>query len=246
MNEAGFMMLRLGHDRGTTRLPWLTSRHTFSFGEYLDPAHMGYRTLRVINDDVIAPESGFGMHSHHNMEIITVVLSGELEHRDSLGHREVLRAGEVQAMSAGRGIRHSEYNPSPTSPVHMIQIWIHPQSRGTEPRYAQSSFALELRNDRWCPVVGPTRDEAQALSIDQDALLFLTRLSSQKTLEYTVHEQRSCWLHIATGSITTCGHDLQAGDALALDGAVTLTCTGVAPHSELLFDLSHDSAQQLS
>jgi redox-sensitive bicupin YhaK (pirin superfamily) len=233
------MMMRLSHERGTTELPWLSSRHTFSFGEYLDRAHMSYRALRVINDDIIAPSSGFGMHEHRDMEIITVVLSGELEHQDSLGHREVLRPGEVQVMSAGRGIRHSEYNASPDTPVHLIQIWISPKSTGIEPRYAQKPFPKDLRSNRWCQLAGPGDAISEALEIHQDASVYVSELSTGKTVEHPLTAARSCWLHVATGSISLENQTLRAGDAVGITGPYPLSCTGIAPESTLLlFDLA--------
>jgi hypothetical protein len=200
---------------------------------------MGYRSLRVINDDIIAPSSGFGMHGHRDMEIVTVVLSGELEHQDSLGHREVLRPGEVQVMSAGHGIRHSEYNPSPTTPVHLIQIWILPKSIGREPRYAQKPFPTELRENRWCQIAAPEDAASDALEIHQDASIFVTNLDADKALEYSLSTDRACWLHVATGSISVQNQELKAGDAVAVEGPTSLSCRGIAPCSSLLlFDLA--------
>jgi redox-sensitive bicupin YhaK (pirin superfamily) len=233
------MIPRLSQERGTTQLAWLQSRHTFSFGEYVDPAHMGYRTLRVINDDIIAPASGFGMHGHRDMEIITVVLSGKLEHQDSLGHRESLRPGEVQVMSAGRGIRHSEYNASPAIPVHLIQIWILPQSTGIEPRYAQKAFPNELRRNRWCQVAGPENTPSEGLKIHQDASVYIAEISAGKSVEHHLSAGRGCWLHVATGSISLDNRKLHAGDAVEITGPHPLSCSGLAPESTvLLFDLA--------
>jgi redox-sensitive bicupin YhaK (pirin superfamily) len=200
---------------------------------------MGYRTLRVINDDIIAPSSGFGMHGHRDMEILTVVLSGELEHQDSLGHREALRPGEVQVMSAGRGIRHSEYNASSDTPVHLIQIWILPKSAGIEPRYAQKAFPCSMRSNRWCQVAGPEDATSEALRIHQDASVYVTELEAGESVEHVVSAQRGCWLHVATGSISLENHELHTGDAVGITGPYTLSCSGISPKSTvLLFDLA--------
>ena len=172
------------------------------------------------------------------MEIVTVVLSGELEHQDSLGHREALRPGEVQVMSAGSGIRHSEYNASPDTPVHLIQIWILPQSTSIEPRYAQKPFPAKERENRWCQVVAPRNTTSESLTIHQDAAIFLAEIAANRRIEYTLAPGRACWLHVATGSLSVHDHALEAGDAIAIEGALGLSCAGIAPLSSvLLFDL---------
>ncbi len=234
------MISRLSHERGTTSLAWLQSHHTFSFGEYVDRAHMGYRSLRVINDDTIAPASGFGMHGHRDMEIITVVLSGQLEHQDDLGHRERLQRGEIQVMSAGRGIKHSEYNPSPDTPVHLIQIWILPKYTGVEPRYAQRAFPHEQWANCWCQVAGPENSTpAEVLKIHQEASVYVADIAAGKGVAHQLAAERGCWLHVATGSITLENRELNAGDAVGMTGPCIVSCTGKAPQSTvLLFDLA--------
>jgi redox-sensitive bicupin YhaK (pirin superfamily) len=152
------MRIRRSHERGLTEIGWLTSRHSFSFGDYFDPKFVAFRSLRVINDDWVAPGKGFGMHGHRDMEILTLVLEGALEHQDSLGHREVLRPGEVQVMSAGSGIRHSEYNPSVDHSAHFLQIWIEPHTKGIQPRYEQREFPLAACNDSWLLLAGSTAE----------------------------------------------------------------------------------------
>src|SRR5262245_32286979 len=165
--------------RGQTELGWLDSRHSFSFGDYFDPDNMGFRSLRVINDDQVAPGQGFGMHPHRDMEIVTYVLSGALEHRDSLGTGEVIRPGEVQRMTAGTGIRHSEFNPSPTEPVHLLQIWLLPERRGLEPSYEQKAFPESERRNRWRLVASPDGRDG-SVTIRQDAAMSVTTLDPGK------------------------------------------------------------------
>ncbi|MFL5339006.1 MAG: pirin family protein, partial [Gemmataceae bacterium] len=166
-----------GPDRGQTRLDWLDSRHSFSFGDYYDPAHMGFRALRVINEDWVAPGQGFGTHPHRDMEIVTYVLEGELKHRDSMGHGETLRPGEFQHMTAGTGIRHSEFNPSPSTPVHLYQIWLMPRERGLTPGYSQKAFAAEERHGKFRVVASPDGRDG-SLTIQQDARILLATLDA--------------------------------------------------------------------
>src|SRR5919199_2665695 len=177
------MTIRPAGARGRTALRWLDSRHTFSFNDYYDPRHMGFRSLRVINDDRVAPAAGFGAHPHRDMEIITYVLSGALEHRDSLGSGEVLRPGEVQRMTAGTGIRHSEFNPSPTEPVHLYQIWLLPEREGLEPSYEQRAFPEPERRNRLRLVASPDGSEG-SLAIRQDARLYLASLDGGRGISH--------------------------------------------------------------
>ncbi|QOJ00442.1 MAG: pirin family protein [Phycisphaeraceae bacterium] len=232
------MNIRRSADRGTTDIDWLKSRHTFSFGEYHDPAHMGFRSLRVINDDLVAPGQGFDTHGHRDMEIITVVLSGALEHKDSLGHGEVLRPGEVQVMTAGRGIRHSEFNPSRDTPVHLIQIWIRPQSQGLPPAYAQREFPQT--KGRLARVAGRDGLEPDgALKINQDADLFVGTLAPRQAAEHTLRSGRGVWVHVAEGSASVNTVALSAGDAAAIEqpGPVQIAA-GEGGATVLLFDLA--------
>ena len=234
------LTVRSAAERGLTEIGWLHSRHSFSFGEYHDPRHMGFRSLRVINDDLIAPAAGFGTHGHRDMEIISVVLEGALEHKDSLGHGEVLRPGEVQVMTAGRGIRHSEFNPSKTDRTHLLQVWIMPERSGLPPAYAQKAFARGEWTNRLRRVAGRDGiDRDGALAINQDADLFLAELAPNATVEHALRPGRGAWVHIATGSATVEGAALSAGDAAAIEQAPKVTiATGAAPAFVLFFDLA--------
>ncbi len=230
--------LRPSSDRGTTSIGWLQSRHSFSFGEYHDPAHMGFRSLRVINDDHIAAGQGFGLHGHRDMEIISVVLEGELEHKDSLGNGEVLRPGEVQMMTAGSGIRHSEFNPSATKPAHLIQIWLMPSHNGATPRYAQKPFPLAARQGRLVLVASPDGRDG-SLPIHQDATLQLTLLAPGERVTHALARGRAAWVHVATGAATLNGVAMVAGDGAAVTDEATVTLAGTAAGTQvLLFDLA--------
>jgi redox-sensitive bicupin YhaK (pirin superfamily) len=232
------MRIRKADDRGLTQIRWLSSRHSFSFGDYYDPKNMGFRALRVINDDIIAKGSGFGMHGHHDMEIITLVVDGELEHKDSLGHTEKLRPGEVQVMTAGRGIRHSEYNPSSTKDAHIIQIWIEPREPQLPPSYAQKEFSRSSRKNAWVRVAGPTPIDDGALLINQDAHVFVSTLSSQGTVSHLLTSGRGAWIHITRGVCTVNGTRLVSGDAVALEDAGEIVVSGEVEETEvILFDL---------
>lgn len=232
------MRVRKASDRGLTQIRWLSSRHSFSFGDYYDPKHMGFRALRVINDDIIAKGSGFGMHGHRDMEIITIVMDGELEHKDSLGHAERLRPGEVQVMTAGSGIRHSEYNPSSTTEAHIIQIWIEPREPHLSPAYAQKEFPRSSREDTWIRVAGPQPIDDGALRINQDAHIFVSSLSSNASVSHPLARGRGAWLHIMTGACSVNGTHLMSGDAAAFENAEKIRVSGEAEVSEIiLFDL---------
>lgn len=233
--------------RGQTRIGWLDGRHSFSFGDYHDPARMGFRTLRVINDDRIAPGAGFPTHSHRDMEIISIVLDGALEHKDSLGNGEVLRPGEVQVMSAGSGIRHSEFNPARDHATHLLQIWIMPDARGHEPRYDQASFPPDQREGRFVRVAGGLRaDDAGAarsadgaLVIHQDADVYLARLRTGASAAHALRPGRGAYLHVIAGRVRLGEHTLAEGDAAQVEGVAGVQLTGEAPDSEiLLFDLA--------
>ncbi len=236
---AAMTILRRAAERGRTRLDWLDSRHTFSFGEFFDPAWQSFRSLRVLNDDVIAPGTGFGTHGHRDMEIVSVVLGGSLEHRDSLDHGAVLRPGEVQVMSAGRGIRHSERNPSQTEPTRLLQVWLVPRRRGATPRWEQKAFPWREERDRWHRVVGGDAGNDGALLIDQDADLRVAALSEGARLRHVVAEGRGAWLHVATGRVRVGRDELSDGDAAGLQGGVAIEIEGGAGGgSVLLFDLA--------
>lgn len=228
--------LRQRNERGHTQIDWLNSYHTFSFGDYFDPKHMGFSDLRVINDDFIAPGQGFGTHGHQNMEIVTVVLEGTLAHKDSLGTGSLILPGEVQRMSAGSGIRHSEFNPSETNPVHLLQIWILPERNGLPPSYEQKSFEPEEMAGQWRLVVSPEGQDG-ALSIHQSVEIYMARVEGGKTLTYQPQPNRACWLQVATGVVQANDRLLEAGDAIAVMDEPLLV-EGVSRDAEvLLFDL---------
>ena len=232
------LTIRKAADRGVTRFGgWLDSRHTFSFGEYQDPRHHQFRALRVINDDRVAPGAGFPTHPHRDMEILTCVLSGALEHRDSMGNGEVIRASEWQAMTAGTGITHSEFNPSDTEPVHLLQIWLIPDRRGHTPGYSQRVFPDAEKAGRWRLVASPDGAE-ESLVIHQDARVYQTKLSPGQTVEHALGDNRRAYLHVATGSAMVNGNPVNAGDGVAVEGEPRVTVTGDAPGEVLLFDLA--------
>jgi redox-sensitive bicupin YhaK (pirin superfamily) len=232
------MYIRKANDRGLTDIGWLYSRHSFSFGDYYDPQHIGFHALRVINDDIIAKGAGFGMHGHRDMEIVTLVVDGELQHKDSLGHSEVLRPGEVQVMTAGSGIRHSEFNPSPSRDAHILQIWIEPKLQGLPPAYAQREFPQASRRGRLVRVAGPTNDSDNALTINQDAHIYVTSLTAGDIVSYCVQPERAAWIHVIGGDCSINHQHLSSGDAVAIEVAGEVRLEGKEQHSELiLFDL---------
>lgn len=230
--------LRPANQRGHTDIGWLNSYHTFSFGQYYDPRYMGFSDLRVINDDVVAPSGGFDTHPHDNMEIVSIVLSGELEHKDSLGHGSVLRPGEVQTMTAGTGISHSEFNPSSENPVHFLQIWIIPDSQGLEPSYKQKKFDPKNMKNKLCLLVSPDGSD-DSLKIYQDAKIYQAHLSAEEVITYEVGEKRAVWIQMASGSVEVSGNLLVGGDGLAVyEEEKPLEIRGVDKTSNfLLFDL---------
>lgn len=218
-------------------MPWLDSRHTFSFGEYHDPDHLGYRALRVINDDRIAEGQGFGRHPHRDMEIITYVLSGQLEHQDSMGNGEIINAGDVQYMSAGSGVYHSEFNPSESEPVHLLQIWIIPNARGLEPKYEQRRFSGDGAADGWRLLISES-GEHNSIVIRQDARMYGATLEKDQELVFTPANDRHVWVHVATGSVKLNGQTLEEGDAAAVHEEPLLTFRGNEESKVLLFDLA--------
>ena len=226
------------NDRGHANHGWLDSRFSFSFSDYYDPKRMGFRHLRVINEDYVAGSQGFGMHPHRDMEIITYILEGEIEHKDSMGNGGIIRAGEIQRMSAGTGVHHSEINPSPTDPVHLLQIWIFPNQRGVEPSYEQHTLSKESRLNMLRLVAGPERRPDSAM-IHQDAKLFSSILEKDKSVSYRLDVGRSAWLQVARGSVTLNGTEMKAGDGAAIETESALEMKGEAAESEfLLFDLA--------
>jgi len=229
--------VRKSKDRGTFDHGWLDTRHTFSFASYHDPRHMGFRSLRVINEDVVSPGEGFGTHPHRDMEIVTYIVSGQLEHRDSLGSGGVLRRGDVQAMSAGSGLTHSEFNPSPDEPVHLLQIWIMPAQRGTKPTYAQTQFSDEAKRNRLTAVASSNGD-AGALHIGQDASVYASILDSGKDLQHALASGRAAWLQVIKGKLDVNGTALDAGDGAALENESELKIHANDASEFLLFDLA--------
>lgn len=229
------LTVRKGSDRGATRYGgWLDSKHTFSFGDYFDPKHNQFRALRVINDDVVAAGGGFPTHPHRDMEILTCVLSGALEHRDSMGNGEVIRAGEWQAMTAGTGLTHSEFNPSAADAVHLLQIWLLPDRRGHTPGYQQKLFADADKGGRWAAVASPDGADG-SLVIHQDARVFQAKLAGE-TVRHELAPGRAAFVHVATGTATVNGAPLVAGDAVAVEGERAVVVTGEG--EVLLFDLA--------
>jgi redox-sensitive bicupin YhaK (pirin superfamily) len=229
--------IRKAAERGHFDHGWLDTYHTFSFADYYDPTHMGFQSLRVINEDRVQPGQGFGMHGHRDMEIVTYVLEGALEHRDSLGNGEVLRAGELQRMTAGTGVRHSEFNPSPGEPVHLYQIWLLPERRGLTPSYEQKAFPKEGRRGRWQLVASPARENG-ALTIRQDARLYLADVRMGEAVRHELAPGRHAWLQVLRGAVALNGHALTAGDGAAVSEVALLNVEGREDAEVLLFDLA--------
>src|SRR5262245_19070716 len=228
---------RPANERGRTRIGWLDSWHSFSFGDYYDPAHMEFRSLRVLNDDRIAAGQGFGMHPHRDMEIITYMVSGALEHKDSLGTGSVIRPGEVQRMSAGTGIRHSEINPSPTTPAHLLQIWLMPERDGLTPGYAQKAFPeADRRNRLW--LVASRDGRECSVTIHQDAATYVTSLDAGKEVTHSLPRGRHAWLQVVRGAVTLNGEALKTGDGAAVSDESTLTVAATEATEVVLFDLA--------
>ena len=229
------LQIRKANERGHFDHGWLDTYHTFSFANYYDPAHVGFRSLRVINEDHVAPGQGFGMHAHRDMEIVTLVLEGALEHRDSLGNGEVLRPGELQHMSAGTGIRHSEFNPSPTDPVHLYQIWLKPAQKGLTPSYEQKAFAPA--QDRLNLVASPD-GRAGSLHVHQDAEIYLASLAVGAVAPHMLRSGGAAWLQVLRGDVTLNGQPLKAGDGVAVSDESALAIRADSAAEILLFDLA--------
>jgi redox-sensitive bicupin YhaK (pirin superfamily) len=230
-------IIRKKDDRGLTETSWLKSRHSFSFSHYYDPVHMGFGPLRVINEDWVAPDSGFDTHGHKNMEIITYVLEGALSHKDSTGSGAAIRPGEVQMMSAGKGILHSEFNDSPADTVHLLQIWIMPDVMNTQPGYQQKPFPPEDMHNRFRLLVSKDGSDG-SLIMKQDAQLLAAKIDAGKTLHFPVEDGRLYWLQAARGALDFQGQSFEAGDGLAIEketGILSLTARTDA--EVLLFDL---------
>lgn len=230
--------IRPSQERGNANFGWLDSRHTFSFGRYYDPHHMGFASLRVINEDKVKPGQGFGTHRHRDMEIISYVLAGELEHKDSIGNGSIIRPGDVQRMSAGTGIAHSEFNGSAIDPVHFLQIWILPQQAGIKPSYEQKHFSLEEKQGKLRLVASPDgRDNS--VTINQDANLYVAALNKGDRVNHNTDKNRSLWIQVAKGGVEINGQVLQAGDGAAITNETEIAIVGTADDPEiLLFDLA--------
>ena len=229
--------VRKSAERGVGRHGWLTTHHTFSFANYYDPRQMGFRGLRVINEDTVAPGRGFGAHHHADMEIISIVMEGALAHRDSTGGEGVLRRGEVQRMSAGTGVVHSEFNGSQSEPVHFFQIWIVPERDGIRPDYEQKLFPEEERRGTLRLLVAPGGTDG-ALNIHQDARLYSAILDDGQRVEYTLAAGRGAWLQVARGSVELNGTTLEQGDGAAVEEESLLGITSRGASEVLLFDLA--------
>jgi quercetin 2,3-dioxygenase len=228
--------VRPGSKRGSSKFHWLDSRHTFSFGDYYDPQNMGFSDLRVINEDRVAPGAGFPTHSHRDMEIITYVLEGALAHKDSTGTSSVIQVGDVQRMSAGTGISHSEYNASQAELVHFLQIWILPNETGVQPGYEQRFFDLNKQSGSWLLVAAPDARDG-ALKVHQDAELSLAFLPKGENLNYSLRAGRQAWVQVGRGKVTLNGSLLNAGDGAAISREDVVDLTANDQSEVLLFDL---------
>jgi len=229
--------VRRAGERGHANHGWLDTWHTFSFGDYYDPAHMGFRSLRVINDDRIAGGGGFPSHPHRDMEIFSYLLAGSLAHKDSMGNSRALKPGEIQLMRAGSGVVHSEFNPSPTEEAHLLQIWITPHSRGLQPAYTEWVPAAGRENEVKTLVISPDGRDGSA-TIAQDASIYLLNLDSGKETTHELAAGRGLWLHVASGSLVVDGIQLAAGDAVSLETPAEIRISGSnGPARAILFDL---------
>jgi quercetin 2,3-dioxygenase len=226
--------IRPGEERGHNKLNWLDTHFTFSFDQYYDPEHTQFRSLRVLNEDIVAPGQGFGMHPHRDMEILTWILEGSLEHRDSMGTGAVIRPGELQHMTAGSGILHSEFNPSPKDPTHLLQIWIMPDRKNRKPEYEQLAFPDKDLRGQFLHVAGP---EAP-VTIHQDANLFITRLNEGQETKLDLKAGRHAWVQVARGGVTINGQELKAGDGAAISKEDEVRVKAKEASEVLLFDLA--------
>jgi len=230
--------VRPKNERGVANFGWLDSRHSFSFGSYYDPRYMGFADLRVINEDKVTPGKGFGTHGHRDMEIISYVLSGELAHRDSMGNGSVIRPGDVQRMSAGTGVRHSEFNASDSNPVHFLQIWLMPDTDGLEPSYEEKNFSSQIEQNKLV-LVGSPDGRDNSVTIHQDVNLYLGSLSEGDRLTHKIAEDRAVWLQVVKGEVELNGKLLQTGDGAAIADEAEIAIASKDSVSEiLLFDMA--------
>ena len=229
--------IRRFSDLGHFQTDWLNAKHHFSFGGYYDPAHMGHGKLRVWNDDIIKPKTGFPTHGHRDMEIVSYVLDGALEHKDSIGTGSVIRPGDLQRMSAGTGIMHSEYNASQADPVHFLQIWIMPNQKGLEPGYEQTHFTREDKLNQ-LRLIGSQDGRDGSVTIHQDVSLYATVLDTNASVSHSIQPGRTVWVQVARGAVTLNGESMTAGDGAAVANEAELTLTGTADDTEVLvFDM---------
>ncbi len=232
------LTVRKAKDRGHANRGWLESRFTFSFADYFDPKHMGFRSLRVMNDDVVQPGKGFGAHGHRDMEIFSYVLEGGLTHRDSMGEIHTLGPNTIQFMSAGTGVVHSEFNASPSQPVHFLQVWIEPKEEDLEPSYQQISFEPREKQGRLRLLAAPEKREDAAF-LNQDARVYASVLAEGESVEHTLSQGRHAWVQVAKGRISVNGTALETGDGVAVSQEESLKISGLGPEAELLlFDLA--------
>lgn len=229
--------IRHAEERGLANLGWLNSRHTFSFGHYFDPKYMGFGPLRVINEDRVQPGQGFGTHGHENMEILSYVLDGALEHKDSIGNGSIIRPGDVQRMSAGTGVRHSEFNASDEALVHFLQIWIIPETEGLAPSYEQTHFGQEEKRGR-LRLVGSNDGRDGSVTIHRDVDLYATLLNDGEAVTHTLAAGRKGWIQVAHGSATLNTHQLYPGDGVAVEGPAELVLSGTSETELLVFDMA--------
>lgn len=232
----GRIVVRPADERGRADFGWLDSRHSFSFGDYYDPAHMGFRTLRVINEDRVAPAAGFPTHPHRDMEIVTWVIDGALEHRDSMGNGSVIRPGDVQRMSAGTGVTHSEYNAAKDRPVHFLQIWILPERRGLTPGYEQKTFPREGRTGRLALIASRDGREG-SVTVHQDAEIHAGLLAAGQRAVHELRAGRGAWIQTIAGRLACGGVELAAGDGAAFEGIPRIELAAASDADFLLFDL---------
>ncbi len=231
------LILRKSEQRGHAHHGWLDTYHTFSFADYYDPDEMGFGALRVINEDRVKPGMGFGTHGHRDMEIVTYILAGALEHKDSMGNGSVIRRGDAQRMSAGRGVRHSEFNPSSSEPVHLLQIWIEPNVTGIEPGYEEKRFADTDKQGRLRLIASPDGRDG-SVTIHQDAYLYATLLDKGDAVTHALAPGRKAYVHVALGTLKVNGTPLKAGDGVKISGESGITLAGAGNAEALLFDLA--------
>ena len=229
--------IRNANERGHFDFGWLNTYHTFSFDQYRDPKHMGFRSLRVINEDIVQPEHGFPTHGHRDMEIVTYILEGALEHRDNMGNGSIIRRGDAQRMSAGTGVRHSEANPSADTPVHLLQIWILPEEQSRPPEYEEKKFSDDEKRNKLRLIVSPGGDDG-SVKIHQDAKIYASVLDQSQEVVHTLAAGRSAWLQVAAGSVTLNDFALKQGDGAAFTDESNLRIVASGPAEVLLFDLA--------